>query len=183
METPIVIENEEQAKHLLRRLSSVQRSVFGLDCETVGIDPTKQAPGCGLGRIFCWSLSWFEGPTDKYATRAYLARETLPTFKSWLEDNQVKKVGHNIFGFDRHMFLNEGINLQGIVGDTLHMSKLVYNHPDMRHGLKPLSKSILGYDMKDYKELFSRPKRLLDKVNKKSKHHVVDGIPTYTLGS
>ena len=173
---PIVIEDRETARKACLGLLTVP-GPFGVDCETIGIDPTKEAPGSGKGRIFCWSIAFRKSPAATIE-RVYLSRDTLPEFKAWLEDPRVKKVGHNIFGFDRHMFLNEGIHLDGICGDTLHMSKLSYNHPDMRHGLKPLSESILGYKMQGYKDLFSRPKQLLPKTYKKETKRTVDGVPT-----
>jgi len=175
---PLIITTGKQAKELCFDLS--RRGPFGVDTETIGIDPTKDTPASGNGRIFCWSIAWHQGPTGK-TERAYLPAAALPIFKEWLENPEIEKVGHNIFGFDRHIFLNEGINIRGIIGDTMHMSKLAYNHPEAKHGLKPLTKAILGYHMHELKALFSKPKRLINKVYKKEGSKCDSGpdVPTY----
>ena len=173
MKAPITIDTPEKAKSLLDRLLSVPylAEPFGIDCETIGIDPTKEAPGRGHGRIFCWSLAAGD-------PRYYLTRETLEIFGPYLETMPL--VGHNIFSFDYHMFRAHGITLGNIVGDTLRMSKLARNHPDARHGLKHLAKQYLGLDMADYKDLFSRPGRLASKEVKRESYKKVKGIPTLT---
>jgi len=153
MESPsmIVVKTNEEAQDLYNKITKGV-GVVGLDTETEGIDPRTTPPGGGTGRIVCWSIAWEEGNN---ICRAYLPASALEIFKSWLESS-APKVGHNIFGFDRHMFWNHGINLGGIVGDTMHMSKLAWNHPMARHGLKALGKSIFGYDMDSFADLFSR---------------------------
>src|SRR5690606_24715369 len=89
---------------------------YGIDTECiVDIDrsPVLQ------GRIVCWSIAWHHRPGGlgkhprgmELAARAFLWADTLPDFKEWLEDPNVLKVGHNVFTFDRHMFLNHGIKL------------------------------------------------------------------------
>ncbi len=182
---PLVVETKEDAGLFLAGLPTGQ--VFGVDTETIGVNPKKETPASGVGQLFCWSIAYKN--TTGEITRAYLSRDTLSVFKDWLESPNVKKVGHNIFSFDQHIFANMGITLRGVVGDTLRMSKLAYNHPDARHGLKPLSKLHLGIDMKEYGDLFSRPKRLKDKVVKKDSHSVkkmtvvgygVVKVPTFT---
>ncbi len=117
----IVIKTIEEAQELLDEELDLYDEVYGIDTETEGIDPRSEPPGSGRGRIVCWSIAW---ERDGQYQRAYLPTSALEVFKDWLENPHVKKVGHNIFGFDKHMFMNHGIHLQGIVGDTMHMSKL-----------------------------------------------------------
>ena len=171
MKPPIVIDTPEKAGLLLGSISEGPDRIFGIDCETIGIDPRKEAPGRGHGRIFCWSLAVGD-------QRYYLTRETLEIFGPHLE--HMPLVGHNIFGFDYHLFLAHGIQLKNIVADTLRMSKLAYNHPDAKHGLKHLAKSYLGLEMADYKDLFSRPGRLASKEVKRESYKEVKGVPTLT---
>ena len=159
-----IIETTEQANEFLKYLDTVP-NIFGIDTETVGINPKVESP-VGRGSIFCWSIAWFDAranlkdvrPGVPAACRAYLSRDVLPAFSAWLSNEDIKKVGHNVFTFDRSMFANHGIELRGIVGDTLRMSKLGYNHPAASHGLKDLGK-LLGYSMDGYSKLFSRPAR------------------------
>ena len=47
----------------------------------------------------------------------------LSTFQPFLEDDGVNKVWHN-YGFDKHIFKNEGISCGGFFGDTMHMARL-----------------------------------------------------------
>jgi DNA polymerase I-like protein with 3'-5' exonuclease and polymerase domains len=179
---PHIVDDHLKAKRLLRRLE-LAPNIFGIDTETVGVDPYTESP-VGRGRIFCWSIAWYEEDPD-CPERAYVSADLLPLFAHWLASESVFKVGHNVFSFDLHMFANHGIPLRGIVGDTLRMSKLSFNHPDARHGLKPLRSAILGLEMQDYKELFSRPtpgKRYKNKSNVSFKTRELiplDELPVY----
>lgn len=163
----IVVKTNEEAEALLNELGYAT-GPFGIDTETEGIDPRSEPPGSGRGRIVCWSVAWHDD--SGVYNRAYLPTAALEVFKNWLEDPGVEKVGHNIFGFDRHMFWNHGINLSGIVGDTMHMSKLAWNHPMARHGLKSLAQLVGVKEMAGFKDLFTRqtPGKLetVDKVKK-----------------
>ncbi len=44
-------------------------------------------------------------------------------FKEYFENKNYLKVWHN-YGFDRHIFYNHRINVQGFGGDTLHMARM-----------------------------------------------------------
>ncbi len=140
--------------------------IVAIDTETVGVDPTSES-AVGKGRIFCWSLAYLEpalGRNSRGQVRGQgvflpawgpWGRHLLAELKPWLESTSLK-VGHNLWGFDRHIFRNHGIDLGGIV-DTLTLSRL--NDPGGRHGLKVLMKDLLGYEFADYKDLFRRRKR------------------------
>ena len=47
----------------------------------------------------------------------------LQEFKEWFENPKHLKVWHN-YGFDRHVMWNEGIDVRGFGGDTMHMARL-----------------------------------------------------------
>lgn len=138
----------------------------GLDTETVGVNPKEESPVL-RGKIFCWTLAWEndQGQIEHAFIPNWGIYEhtILPVFRGWLEDPEAYKVGHNIWSFDKHMFANHGIDLQGIKGDSLRLSKLVNCTKLMQHGLKPLSKSLLGLQLSEYSDLFSRAVRLMDK--------------------
>ncbi len=165
-----VIDSPEKAKKLQAYLMKHQ-PVTGVDCETVGCNPKKEAPSNGRGRIVCWSLSFPYGEQRHSRTgaqlgcRVFLWAEALEWMRPWLESG-APKVGHNWTTYDHHMFLNHGILVNGIVGDTLRMSKLKNPSSLVRHDLKSLMYWRLGYKLAGYRELFSRPKRLAETVHK-----------------
>ncbi len=186
------IETVDQAEALLAHLRSLG-GPFGIDTETTGIDPRSESP-VHRGRIVCWSLAWTLPFADTHprgmplAQRAFLWAEQLPIFKAWLEDPSVHKVGHNVFTFDRHLFLNHDIKLQGIVGDTLRMSRFLNADSSAEHGLKSLMERVLHYQpVGEYKQLFSRIKAsgVEDAGEGKLTRRKVAGefVPTYIGGA
>lgn len=176
------IETQKEAETFL--WEHYQGGLYGLDCETEGIDPKTEAPAKSKGRIICWSLAWYSN--EGVIKRAYICGSLLPLFKGFLEAKNTSFVGHNIFSFDYHMFLNHDIDLTNIVGDTVRMSKLADNNPEARHGLKPLGSSIFNYEMDSFKTLFSKPKHKVEFRDKplKSRRKIGDQekVPTYIHG-
>ena len=174
-----VVDSEKKAAHVLKRISN--GSPVGLDTETVGVDPKEQSP-CLKGRVVCWSLAFFDPTLGNHSVtgrplsrRVFLWADMLPYFTPWLEDPSMPKVGHNIFTFDRHVLLNQGINLQGIVGDTMRLSKLLYSDKRRSHGLKDMMWFNLGYRLGGYQELFSRHKHAVCYKEQLVKGEPVDG--------
>ena len=160
-----VVDSEHKCKVVLDFCYGAKE--VGLDTETYGVNPKDESP-VHRGHPACWSLA-FERPElgthartgNPLAQRVFLWAEWLPYFKDFLEDHTKTKVLHNGFTFDRHIFLNEGINLQG-AQDTLRLSKLINANKNMDHGLKNLMWHLLGYSYGEYKDLFSRPKHAMD---------------------
>ncbi len=106
----------------------------------------------------------------------------MGALKPWLEDASMHKVGHNILGFDSHMFANHGVKLGGVIADTMRMHQLLDNRWDATHKLKDLMWWWLGYKLGSFKELFSRPKRLIDaEIEDKDTYRKVDGQKVPTL--
>lgn len=102
--------------------------VHSWDTETVDLDIKKQSP-VGNGRILC--ASCFAGPDLDFGNGPRLfidnfgeRHELIQHFKGYLENRRNKKVWHN-YGFDRHMFNNHGIEVEGFYGDTMQMARLV----------------------------------------------------------
>jgi len=84
----------------------------------------------------------------------------LQEFKDWFEDKRYLKVWHN-YGFDRHVMWNEGINVLGFGGDTLHMARLQDSSRDKMAGgtgsgysLEALTSDLLGRRKQPMKEIF-----------------------------
>lgn len=156
-----VVDSAESAHALLAKLHKLE-GPFGVDTECV-VDLDRSP--VGNGTIFAWSLAWVEPPIHHHprgmpiASRAFIWADYLPIFKDWLEDPTIEKVGHNVFTFDRHMFANHGIALNGIVGDTLRMSRFLNADSGSEHGLKSLMQRVMGYaPVGEYRKLFSRTK-------------------------
>ncbi len=149
------------ASEFLAWLKANTTGPYGLDCETVGVDPTAESP-VGKGEIVCWSLAWVDPALGSHPERgtpvgrsAFLWADALKPFSDWLRSSPV--LGHNLFSFDRHMFANNGINLGAIVGDTLRMAKLL-DADSHDNSLKSWIKRAFDYGVGDYKDLFSRRK-------------------------
>lgn len=169
-----VADTVSKCEKLLRVLLARERPV-GFDTETVGVNPKKQTPAARHGRIACWSVAWFPNASEPslgwhprhpqivpLAHRAFIPawpgfERLLDIFRPWLESPDHPKVAHNAYTFDRHVFANHGIAVNGIIGDSLNMSRLLSAKEKQRHGLKELCDRELGYVMRDFKTLFSRP--------------------------
>lgn len=164
-----VIDTDAQASQLLDFLNK-HDGVVGIDTETEGVDPREQSP-VNNGKVVCWSLAYeSEHRHDIWGTplahRVFLWAKHLGMFQQYLENHEKAKVGHNVFTFDRHVLRRSGISLNGIVGDTLRMSKLLRSDKRVDHSLKGLMYMQFGYKLGNYKELFTRPGRLKSKFTK-----------------
>ena len=89
----------------------------------------KEQSPVGNGKIlsaqlFCGpNIPLPDGPLifiDNFADSTDLILE----FKDYFEDKEYKKIWFN-YGFDRHIFDNHGISLQGFAGDVMHMARLI----------------------------------------------------------
>ena len=101
---------------------------------------------------------------DKPGEAAYIplhhsgpdAPEQLPfdavmaRLKPWLEDESAKKIGQNL-KYDRHVFLNHGVNLAGVQHDTLLQSYVLEAHKT--HNLEALAERHLGRKGLSYEDL------------------------------
>lgn len=135
---------------------------FGLDCESQDIDPRKDPAAGPRGRIVCISLSApsvVDGKVTGSRVFAWWNDEVKAALGGWLANAPV--VGHNLWGFDWHMFRKSGVLLGNIVGDTLRMHRLYATADDVEHGLKALMKWWLAQEpVGAFHELFARRKCL-----------------------
>jgi len=134
------VETPSELAEVLDYLEGVS-SVVAVDTEADDIDPSSES-AAGKGRLVTTQLAWIEDIeqyADVDAIVAAIRRdevtiervwidcrdpEMVRLLKPWLEDDH-PKVLHNV-DFDKHIFRNHGICLDGIVGDTLYMSRLEY---------------------------------------------------------
>lgn len=98
------------------------------DTETIDFDVKEQSP-VGNGHIVCAQL--FCGPDAPFENGPMVfidnfmdAKDTILCFKEYFENEAFKKCWFN-YGFDRHVFMNHGINVQGFAGDVMHMARLL----------------------------------------------------------
>lgn len=82
---------------------------------------------------------------------------------------------HN-YGFDRHVLYNEGIDVAGLGGDTMHMARLWTTARAKKGGysLESLSADLLGHRKAPMKERFSVPK--LKKDGSEGKERVLPPV-------
>ncbi|NPC55457.1 DNA polymerase I [Caenimonas soli] len=76
--------------------------------------------------------------------------EVLARLKPWLENPQKKKLGQHI-KYDRHVFANHGIEVQGYDHDTMLQSYVLEVHKP--HGLASLAERHLGRSGIDYETI------------------------------
>ncbi|MFG6461953.1 DNA polymerase I [Roseateles sp. DXS20W] len=76
--------------------------------------------------------------------------EVLARLKPWLQDESAKKIGQNL-KYDRHVFLNHGIQLAGVQHDTLLQSYVLEAHKT--HNLEALAERHLGRKGLSYEDL------------------------------
>ncbi len=76
--------------------------------------------------------------------------EVLARLKPWLEDGSRKKLGQHI-KYDRHVFANHGIEVQGYAHDTMLQSYVLEVHKP--HGLASLAERHLGRSGIHYEDL------------------------------
>ncbi len=138
-----LIDSKDKFKKFLAQLK--KQEIFALDTETSNIDPFSSKL---LGISFCWKADEaFYLPAQK----PYLA-----AIKPILEDQGIKKVGHNI-KFDLESLKTAGVNLAGISFDTMVASYLI-NPGSRQHSLDALAFTELGYQMQPITDLIGKGK-------------------------
>lgn len=125
---------------LLARLGSA--ALTALDTETTSLDEMRAEivgisfstePGKGA---YIPVAHRYPGAPEQLDRDAVLAK-----LKPWLENPQAKKLGQHI-KYDRHVFANHGIEVQGYAHDTMLQSYVL--EADKPHGLASLAERHLG---------------------------------------
>ena len=171
VENVTIVRTVEQAEIVLERLMNADTSIMhACDTEVMGIDLGKVGP-VGNGYVTCASV--YSGPDfdyglgEKPGSVLWIdnlddAFGILQVFKPWFEDKRFLKVWHN-FGFDRHVMWNEGIDVQGFGGDTMHMARLqdtgrAKYGAGRGYGLEALTEAFTDRRKKPMKEIFGVPR-------------------------
>ena len=125
---------------------------MALDTETNSLDEMR-AEIVGLSAS---ASSRARRPTSRWRTTTparptQLPRdEVLARLKPWLEDAARSKLGQHV-KYDRHVFANHGIEVQGYAHDTMLQSYVLEVHKP--HGLASLAERHLGRSGIDYEDL------------------------------
>jgi DNA polymerase-1 len=124
-------------------MARVQNTTLtALDTETTSLDEMRAdivgiSFCCELGKASYIPLAHrYPGAPEQLGRDEVLAR-----LKPWLEDPNVYKLGQHI-KYDRHVFANHGIEVQGYAHDTMLQSYVL--EADKPHGLASLAERHLG---------------------------------------
>jgi DNA polymerase I len=158
---PIVNEAPKYPRHYETIFTQVQfdawlaklnhASLACIDTETTGLDP-MQAQIVGMSFCVAPGNAAYLPLMHRYAgaPEQLELKHVLAAIKPYLENPQKHKVGQNL-KYDKHVFANHGIALQGVAHDTLLQSYVLESH--QRHDMDNLalrhlnSKTILFEDV------------------------------------
>ncbi|MHC4870720.1 MAG: DNA polymerase I [Planctomycetota bacterium] len=148
-----LINNKELFEEFIDELKA--QKIIAFDVETTSTDP-MQAELVGL------SFSWKEKtgyylPFKCLEDEACLSEEELSLLKPILEDNQIKKTGHNI-KYDSLVMRNCGIFLAGICFDSMLASHLFSGHI-RGHSLDAAAERCFGLSTIHIEELIGKGKK------------------------
>ncbi len=126
-------------------------TLTAVDTETTSLEPmTAQLVGIslcceiGLAAYIPVAHAYADVPTQ-------LSREfVLGKLRPWLEDTSKPKVGQNL-KYDSHIFANHGVNLRGIVHDTLLQSYVFESHKS--HDMDSLAMRHLAHKTISFEEV------------------------------
>ncbi len=137
----------EQLSHWLQKIQG--SALTCIDTETNGLEPMRSemvgislAIEPGQACYIPFQHSTAEQQLNREQVFAYL--------KPWLEDSQAKKVGQNL-KFDQHIFANHGVQLAGIMHDTILQSYVYESHKP--HNMDNLALRHLGIKTISYEEV------------------------------
>ncbi|MFA5154830.1 MAG: DNA polymerase I [Patescibacteria group bacterium] len=126
-----LIDNDKKFTAFFKKLKL--QKAFALDSETSGLD-TLTAELLGLS--FAWK------PSEAYFV--LMNRTRLAALKPLLENDKIKKYGHNL-KFDWRVLKNHGVELKGLAFDTMIASYLI-NPASRQHNLDALVFTELGFE-------------------------------------
>jgi DNA polymerase I len=158
---PRIIDSEEKLTELVALLKQFtdKNKPVAWDTETSDLDPRK-AELVGIG--CCWGTENDEVayiPVG-HATGNNLNKDVaLEALRPILEGNDYPKSFQNA-KFDRLIFRNHGVNLEGVVFDPMIASYTL--NPDNSHGLNELTLRHLGLTIQAYEQLVPKGKNIGD---------------------
>ncbi len=160
LEFPLMlVQTEAQLQELVQILDGQRQDPVAWDTETTAL-VARDATLVGLG--CCWGAETTE---VAYIPIGHSSGINLPIELVWqylrplLESAEHPKVLQNA-KFDRLILRHQGIELAGVVADTMLMSYVL--DPEATHNLTDLAKRYLGLDSTSYKELVPKGQTIAD---------------------
>ncbi|MEK7768805.1 MAG: DNA polymerase I, partial [Pseudomonadota bacterium] len=125
--------------------------LVSVDTETTGLDP-MQAQLVGISFSIAPHHAAYLPLAHRYAgaPQQLAINLVLDALKPWLEDPVKPKLGQNL-KYDKHIFANHGLRLNGIVHDTLLQSYVLESHRP--HDMDNLALRHLGIKTISYDEV------------------------------
>jgi len=141
---------EEALERWLGQLKNVTR--FAIDTETTSLD-YMQAELVGISLCVEVGKACYIPLAHRYpdAPRQLDKKNVLKALKPILENPDIGKIGQNI-KYDAHIFIGEGIHLQGIADDTM-LQSYILNSTASRHNMDALAFFYLGRDTIHYEDV------------------------------
>ena len=141
---------EEALERWLGQLKNVTR--FAIDTETTSLD-YMQAELVGISLCVEVGKACYIPLAHRYpgAPRQLDKKSVLKALKPILENPDIGKIGQNI-KYDAHIFIGEGIHLQGIADDTM-LQSYILNSTASRHNMDALAFFYLGRDTIHYEDV------------------------------
>jgi DNA polymerase I-like protein with 3'-5' exonuclease and polymerase domains len=148
----------------------IEQTLVACDTETTGLDyKTSEI----VGMSFSWSPehSYYIPIRHETNDKQLCMEDILDDLKTFFSDEDITTVWHN-FKYDAHMYLNEGIEVKGVIHDTLLMACLI--DENISHKLKDLSQTIVHGDAQKWEHLIDEWRISFARTNKKDKR---EGLP------
>ncbi|MFC2089614.1 DNA polymerase I [Bacteroidota bacterium] len=130
-----LVQTKEEIDTLLKTLEKLHEYCF--DTETTGLDVIGSEI---VGISFSWKRT--EAAYIDISRSDYKREEILERLKKLFSRKDVTVVGQNL-KYDLHILQNAGINVQGILFDTMVAHYLVA--PEKKHGIDAMAEDLLGY--------------------------------------
>ena len=156
---PQIIDTQAKLDELVKRLKTYASSLIAWDTETTDLDPIK-ADLVGIG--CCWGS---ESDAMAYIPIGHASGTNLDkaivleALRPILEDVKYPKAFQNA-KFDRLVFRFQGVELAGVVFDTMLASYIL--NPEGSHKLSDLSYRYLGIHAQNYEDLVPKGKNIGD---------------------
>ena len=155
---PQIVDTPEKLSNLVDRLQN-QTSIVAWDTETTALDP-RDATLVGIG--CCWGSQVDEMayiPIFHSQGKTLNCDLVIEALRPILESENYPKLLQNA-KFDRSILRAQGIELQGVIFDTMLASYLL--NPEQSHNLSDLAFRYLGIVMENYSDLVPKQKTIAD---------------------
>ena len=153
-----VVNDSKSLDQLIQRLDNTNE-IVSLDTETNSLNPIDaELVGIGLclgeetEDLFYIPLG--HQKKDKISNQLSI-EDVFSKLRTWIENPKKEKVLQNS-KFDRQIFFNHGIDLNGVIFDTLLADYLLNNQE--KHGLSEISFRLFGFRPPSFKEIVGKNK-------------------------